>query len=50
MDRMKELEEATKSAIKWLQENGNLHQQIIISTDNVRLVSDEIGFPVKIPD
>ena len=50
MDRMKELEEATKLAIKWLQEFGNPHQKIIISYDRVDVISEDTGFPVKADD
>lgn len=40
----KEFEEITKPVIEWLNNNGNPHTSVIITTDSAKLVSGEYQF------
>nr|DAD95004.1 MAG TPA: hypothetical protein [Siphoviridae sp. ctGfF74]DAG85401.1 MAG TPA: hypothetical protein [Caudoviricetes sp.] len=44
---MKDFKEAMKTAVEWFQKNCNPHQKIIISGDDVEMVSGEMAFPVE---
>lgn len=47
MGKMDELRTACKGAVDYLRMNCNPHQTIIIDSDRIRLVSDDIGVPTK---
>lgn len=47
---MEEFKKATEPAVKWLKENCNPHQQIIVEMDGVKLVSGDMAYPCEIPD
>lgn len=44
---MKDFEEAMKTSVEWFQKNCNPHQRIIIEADGVKLVSDEVAYPLN---
>ena len=44
---LKELKEVAKPLVKYLRENGNTHQKIIIDQMSVKIVSDDVFIPVK---
>jgi len=47
MEKIKELEELSKSLIEWLKKNYSPHATIIITDTYVKVVRDEIGIPIK---
>jgi intracellular sulfur oxidation DsrE/DsrF family protein len=47
MENIKKLEELCRPIVNYLKENYNPHCEVVISQDAIRLVSTEIGIPVK---
>lgn len=46
----KDLLEAAEPLHKWLCKYGNPHVSAIVSQDGIKLVFDELGFPLQPPD
>ena len=42
-----ELREVFKGAIEWVENNLNPHQQLIITLDGIKIVSDDYFEPIK---
>ena len=42
----KELKEVAKPLVKYLRENGNPHQKIIIDQVSVKIISDDVFIPI----
>lgn len=45
-----ELEKVTSDVVKWMNENCNPHQILVIRQGHVTLLSDEVSFPTEVPD
>jgi hypothetical protein len=43
---LKELKEVAKPLVKYLRENGNTHQKIIIDQMSVKIISDDVFIPI----
>lgn len=43
---LKELKEVAKPLVKYLRENGNTHQKIIIDKMSVKIISDDVFIPI----
>jgi len=41
------LHEIVKPIIKFLKENYDLHTTLVITTDHIKIVRDEVGIPIK---
>lgn len=46
--QMVELDILAVPLVKFLQENGNPHQTIVITSESIKLVSDEYSIPVNL--
>ena len=50
LKKVAELKESSKPLIDWLYKYGDPHTTIIIAEDGVKVVSDELYFPVATLD
>lgn len=47
MEKIKEIEQICAPIVEYLEKNYNPHNTIIIKSDSIKLVSDEISIPVS---
>jgi len=47
---VEEFKKVTEPVVRWLQENGNPHQKIIIEQDGAEMASGEMAYHVDVPD
>ena len=47
MNTEEKLQEITKPIIKFLKENYDPHTTIVITTEHIKIVRDELGIPIK---
>ena len=47
MDKHKELLEVCRPVLEYLRDNWNPNCSVIIANDYIKVVSDEIGLPIK---
>ena len=50
LKKVAELKESSKPLIDWIKKYGNPHTTIIITEDGVKVVSDELYFPIATLD
>lgn len=46
MEKIEEIEKLTKPIVEYLKKNYNPHTSLIIDSNNIRVVSDEISIPI----
>lgn len=46
MEKIEEIEKLTKPIVEYLKKNYNPHTSLIIDSNSIRVVSDEISIPI----